>query len=253
MIPALRIEFWKSRRRWLWLVCAALLAVELLWIIWSFHNPSERDRQKGWLYLLYNMPLLNGILFPTIGAVLASRIADVEHKGNTLKLLETIQPKAQLLHAKLVMGFAYLLPIAVIQVAVLLGAGYAVGFYGTPNLTDYWQYGLFTFTSCFAVYELHLLLSLAVKNQMIPLCIGLSGSFVALLLLFLPVGAVRLLCGPYGFFGALSFIYMADWDPDTRVFHLIRMPTPWGEFAVLLAWIAVIYIAARIVLKRKEL
>lgn len=252
-MKALRIEFWKSRRRGLWLVCAALLAVELLWIFWAFHNPSEQDREKGWLYLLYNMPLLNGILFPVIGATLASRVADVEHKGNTLKLLETIQPKAQLFHAKLLLGALYLLPIAVLQVAFLLGIGRFYGFYGTPNPTDYWQYALFTFTPCFGVYALHLALSLRIKNQVVPLCIGLGGSFAALLLMFLPSQLARLLCGPYGYFGALSFIWMFDWNPDTRYYRFERIATPWGAFAALLVWIAVIYLAGRTALRRKEL
>ncbi len=252
-MTALRMEFWKSRRRGLWLVCAALLAVELLWIFWAFHNPSEQERQKGWLYLLYNMPLLNGILFPVIGATLASRTADIEHKGNTLKLLETIQPKAQLFHAKLLLGACHLLPLAALQAAALLGIGFYYGFYGQPDPTNYWQYALFTFTACFAVYALHLALSLTIKNQFVPLCIGLGGSFIALLLMFLPYELPRLLCGPYGFFGALSFIYMSDWDPKTRIYHFLRIPTPWGSFAALLVWIAAIYVFGRIALDRKEL
>lgn len=253
MITAVRMECWKSRRRCLWLVCAALLGVELLWIFWSFHNPSQQEREKGWSYLLYNMPLLNGILFPVIGSVLASRIADVEHKGNTLKLLETIQPKTQLLHAKLLLGAAYLLPIAVIQVFMLLGMGFFYHFYGQPALTDYFEYAFFTSSSCFAVFALQLVLSITIKNQVIPLCIGLAGSFAALLLMFLPSNLARLLFGPYGFFGALSFIYMSDWNPDTRVFTFIRTPTPWDNYAVLLAWVTATYVLGRILLKRKEL
>lgn len=253
MSTALRVEFWKSRRRWYCLLGAALLAVELLWILWAFRSTDAQDREIGWMYMLYNMPLLNGILFPVIGAALASRVVDVEHKGNTLKLLETLQPKVRLLNAKLVLGVFYLLPLAVIQVIVLLGAGRVYGFYGAPVLTDYALYALFTFVACFAIYELQLVLSLTIKNQMVPLCIGLGGAFVALLLMFLPSGLARLLCGPYGFFGALSFILMVDWNKDTRIIHLVRSQTPWGSFAVLLCWMVVIYLAGRAALRRKEL
>lgn len=252
-MTALRMEFWKSRRRGLWLVCAALLGVELLWIIWAFRNPTEKQKALGWLDLMYNMPLLNGVLVPVIAGTLASRIADLEHRGNTLKLLETIQPKTQLFHAKLLFGALHLLPLALLQVSILLVMGFHYGFYGQPNLFDYGLYTLFMFTSCFAIYELHLLLSLAIKNQVVPLCIGLGGSFIALLLMFLPYNFARLLCGPYGFFGALSFIWMEDWDPETRIIKFVRMPTPWGTYAVLIGWIIVIYLAGRIVLKRKEL
>ncbi len=253
MMTALRMEIWKSRRRWLWLICAALLAVELLWIFWAFHHPGEQDRQKGWLYLLYNMPLLNGVLFPVIGGTLASRVADVEHKGNTLKLLETLQTEARLFHAKLLLGMLYLLTIVVLQIVMILGMGVFYGFYGRPVLLDYVQYALFLFTACFAVYAFQLVLSMTVKNQVVPLCIGLAGSFIALLLMFLPYPLPRLLCGPYGFFGALSLVYMKDWNRDTRIFQLVRIPTPWGSFAVLLVWMVVIYLVGRIVLHRKEL
>ncbi len=41
MTTALRMEFWKSRRRGLWLVCAALLGVELLWLFWSFRTGKK--------------------------------------------------------------------------------------------------------------------------------------------------------------------------------------------------------------------
>lgn len=107
---------------------------------------------------------------------------------------------------------------------------------------------------CFhLVFALQLVLSITIKNQVIPLCIGLAGSFAALLLMFLPSNLARLLFGPYGFFGALSFIYMSDWNPDTRVFTFIRTPTPWDNYAVLLAWVTATYVLGRILLKRKEL
>lgn len=253
MTTALRMECWKSRRRGLWLVCATLLGVELLWILWGFQNPSEQELVLGWRYLLYSLPPINGILVPVIAATLASRIADLEHKGNTLKLLETIQPKPQMLNAKLAFGALHLLPFALIQTAGLLGAGFLIGFYGPAPFADYALNGLFTFCTSFAIYGLHLMLSLLIKNQIVPLCIGLGGSFIALLLMFLPADLARLVCGPYGFSGALTFVWMTSWDPDTRVMELTRTPTPWGSFAVLLAWMLAIYIIGRAALKRKEL
>lgn len=253
MTTALRMEFWKSRRRGLWLVCAALLGVELLWLFWSFRSPSEQEKKLGWQYLLYSLPLINGILIPIIAASLASRVADLEHKGNTLKLLETLQPKARLLNAKLAFGALYLLPLAAIQTAVLLGMGFLFGFFGPAPYNDYALNGLFIFCTAFAIYELHLVLSLLIKNQIVPMCIGLGGSFIALLLMFLPSQLARLLCGPYGFSGALSFVWMTSWDPDTRVMELTRMPTPWGVFAVLLIWMFAIYVIGRAALERKEL
>lgn len=253
-MTALRMEFAKSRRRGLWLVCAALLAVEMAWMIWSFRQPSEQDIRLGWMLLFYNMPLLNGILFPIIGATLASRVADVEHKGNTLKLLEAIQPKTQLFHAKLLLGMLYIASLTALQAAAMIAMGLHFGFAGDPPMMDMAQYALFVFTTCFAVYLLQLSLSLTIRNQMVPLCVGLGGSFLGLLLMFIPqMPWVRRLCGPFGYFGVLMFVWMADWDKDTRVMELIRVPSDWASFTMLLGWIVIIYIVGRAVFVRKEL
>lgn len=254
MMTALRMEFAKSRRRGLWLICSALLAVELLWIIWAFRDPDAQDIRLGWLLLFYNMPLLNSLLFPIIGATLASRIADLEHKGNTLKLLEAIQPKPQIFHAKLLLGALYIAALTAVQAAVLLLMGLYHGFAGAPPLVDLAQYSLFVFTTCFAIYVLQLSLSLVIRNQMIPLCVGLGGSFLGLLLMFIPqLPWLRRLCGPFGYYGVLMFVWMADWDKDTRVMELIRVPSDWAGFAMLLGWLVLLYLAGRAAFFRKEL
>ena len=91
MRTALRLEFLKSKRRGLMLTTLLLVGFEVLWIYMAFRNPSANEIQIGWMELLYQVPALNSIILPVTAAVIASRLADVEHKGETWKLLETIQ------------------------------------------------------------------------------------------------------------------------------------------------------------------
>ena len=79
----LRMEFQKIKRKKIALTMCALLCVQFAWLLWSGSHPGENERLNGWISMLYNLPLVSVIMMPTIMSVLASRLADVEHKGNT--------------------------------------------------------------------------------------------------------------------------------------------------------------------------
>lgn len=143
-MTALRLEFFKTKRRGLWMIVGALILCEMAWLLWAFRNPDAEDLRLGWMLLLYNIPLLNGIIFPLIAAVLASRLADLEHKSGSLKLLETVQSPRALFTAKYLCGAAYVLAVNLIESAVLLGMG---AFYGFKGLR---RCGLMGCISCLA-------------------------------------------------------------------------------------------------------
>ena len=90
-MKTLQLEFYKIKSRKVWLTMFVLLSVQLLWGLWAFHDPRDWELQCGWMSLLYHLSLLDGIMIPTMMAVLASRLADIEHKGNTYKQLETLR------------------------------------------------------------------------------------------------------------------------------------------------------------------
>lgn len=60
--------------------------------------------ENGYLMLLYQLPMVNTIFFPVLGMVVASRLCDLEHKGDNLKLLCTLEEKGRLFDAKLLYG-----------------------------------------------------------------------------------------------------------------------------------------------------
>ena len=92
MCKALQMEFWKCRRRMVGLVCLAFVAVQLLWVGRTLFDMTPEELSQGWMLIVYDLILIDAIMMPTTAAVLASRNCDLEHKGSTLKLLETLVP-----------------------------------------------------------------------------------------------------------------------------------------------------------------
>lgn len=175
MIYRLSLELKKTRRRGIWLVPAVLLLVITAWAGRNMDN--ERYLDYGWLMTLFNVPLLNAILIPTAIAVLASRIIDLEHRGNTWKVLETLQRKSDIYITKVLYGFCAVLIFSVLELAAFLVLGYAIGFKGNP---DWWAYGLFfvqTFVISFNLYLLQMIVSLIFFNQAVACAQGCAAAW----------------------------------------------------------------------------
>lgn len=251
-MTALRLEFFKTKRRGLWMIVGALILCEMAWLLWAFRNPDAEDLRLGWMLLLYNIPLLNGIIFPLIAAVLASRLADLEHKSCSLKLLETVQSPRALFTAKYLCGATYVLAVNLIESAVLLGMGAFYGFEGPAPLWAYGLYFLFGLVCGLEILALQLSLSLCIKNQMVSLCIGCGGSFSGLLLMFLPQLPLLRALIPWGHIGALMFVGLRDWNPETRIMNLYYMPIDWPVFALTIAYLVIIFAIGRHAFARKE-
>ena len=100
----LKLEFYKCRRRKILLICAAALGMELLWMGVYFARMEPEEMTEGWMLLLYNLSMVDSIILPLGIATLASRNCELEHKGNTWKLLETMTSPGGLYAAKICWG-----------------------------------------------------------------------------------------------------------------------------------------------------
>ena len=250
-MTALRLEFFKTNRRGLWVIVGALVAVELLWQLWNFHDADETELKWGWMGLLYTMPLLHAIIFPTIVGVLASRLADLEHKSHSLRLLETMQPADQLFAAKYLCGACYVLAVCMVEFAVMRIAGAVFGFWGTP---DVWAYALsfaFELATGLELLAIQLALSMNIRNQMVSLAIGCGGSFVGLLLMFLPQLPILRLLLPWGHTGGLMFVGM-DWNEIDRFQGYYYMDINWTALMAALLCMAVVLFLGQWIFCRKE-
>lgn len=249
---AIALEFYKVRRRKVWLILLALIGVQFLWSLVAYFRmkPTPRLLASGWLSCLQQFSMLNTIVMPFFAAILASRLCDIEHKGQTFKLLETVQPASSLFTAKFLCGATYLAAASVLQTGMMLSLGAARGFDGHPPINLFVLHLLFTFAVSLAVYLLQQILSLQISNQMAPMAVGLAGSFVGLFSLFFPKAVMRLVLWSY--YAVLSPINM-QYDAQTHITRYAVLNPDWGAFAALIIALIVLYILGRSLFVRKEI
>lgn len=250
MKKAVSLEFAKLRGRWLWLLPLLCLAVQGAWLWWNMSGMSHREIVQGWQHYLYQLPAVNAIFLPLLMAVLASRLADVEHKGLMLKQLYTVQSRGKLLLAKLTVGGWYLLWLMAGQLFTMLLVGLYKGFYGPIPWGYFGCYVLFTYTITLCIFLVQLLLSLLICNQAIPLIVGITGSFCGLFSLFLanhPLSKLVL----WTYYSQL-FLCRMDWDRETRITEMYWLEPAWDSFALLMVGFLLTLWAGWRLLERKE-
>lgn len=245
----LQLEFYKCRRRKIVLVCAAVLAVELIWMAVFFTRQDAEDLKWGWMLLLYNLAMVDAIILPISVATLASRNCELEHKGNTWKLLETMARPSQLYTAKLTWGALVLASLLIVRSGIFIAVGIVEGFQGG---IPWGRFGLFTLISwavSMMVYALQQGLSLRFTNQAAALVCGIAGSFLGILSMLFPPALTR--CVPWGYYGLLSLTRM-EWDPDTRFTQFFwQWPQPM-DLVLLCLWTVVFLMVGRTLFVRKE-
>lgn len=102
-MAAFRAELKKAHRRHDLAFCLLLPLILVLWV-GGLAPASEDELSNAYSALFYSIPVLEAILLPVMMAVLASRLWDLEVKGNTLKLLYTLQSRRSLFAGKAVSG-----------------------------------------------------------------------------------------------------------------------------------------------------
>lgn len=245
----LRLEFYKCRRRKIVLVCAAVLAVELVWMGVFFTRQDAEDLKWGWMLLLYNLAMMDAIILPLSVATLASRNCELEHRGSTWKLLETMASPGSLYGAKLAWGALVLAGLLILRSGLFLGVGIAQSFSGP---VPWGRFGLFTLISwavSMMVYALQQGLSLRFANQAAALVCGISGSFLGILSMLFPPALIR--CVPWGYYGLMSLVGM-DWNAVTRVTRFYWQWPQFTDVVLLFLWAAVFLLVGRTLFVRKE-
>ena len=90
-------------------------------------------------------------------------------------------------------------------------------------------------------------------NQMVPLVVGLCGSMLGLILMYLYNWHLRFLF-PWG--GYISTMFVgADWDQETRIITYYYMGSPENGLLAhgfLLIWMVLFYAVGRILFARRE-
>lgn len=245
----LMVEAAKTRRRYIWMPILAILFVQAAWAVWALSRWKKADFSQGWMYFLYQFPLLNCIMMPVAIAMIASRLADAEHKGQTFRLLHTLQRPGRLFDGKLLCGCGYVLLASLLQAAAVIGLGVMYGFGPIP-----WnRLGLFLLGNAsvgITLYLLQQIISMLFQNQLAALIVGLAGAFIGLTALFFSASMQRLVLWSY--YGVLSTVGM-DWNPETKVSVFSWLSYHWGNYIPLVAAFVLLYLIGKTLYTRKEL
>ena len=108
ILTALKAEQMKHRHRKLLLLPVILLLFEFIWAVWSLDPKKPSDLVQGYLSSFYLFPIINSLIYPIFLAVLTNRICDMEIKGDTLKLLYTLEDKKTFYNCKYFMALKYI-------------------------------------------------------------------------------------------------------------------------------------------------
>lgn len=249
----LKCEYLKTRKRYVWITALVITAFELVWTLHG--NYTDVVLENGWMMFLYQLPVINALFLPLLAMIIASRLADIEHKGLMLKQLCPITKKGKLFDAKLMYGLIIIAVSLIIMYGIIVIFGYHIGFRGECPINLYAIFFLFTATTTFVIYILQHTLSLLIKNQIIPFFIGIIGEFVGIISLFLPSAPILRKSILWGYYGVLGFIGMFGWDKDTRYanvrFEIVNID--WTFWCVLIAAGILIYIIGRKIFCEKEI
>lgn len=245
----LKAEAMKQKGKRTILVPVAFLALLFFWTLFLLKGIKQEELPFGYFSLLYQYPVMNAILVPLMVSVTASRICDMEVKGDTMKILFTLEKRGHFFDCKFLMGMKYLVLFFVGQTALIPLSGKLFGF--TQEIP--WKHLLLFFISGFSVATALLLLqeilSLFSHNQILPLIVGLAGSFLGLFSLFFPENIMKLVL--WGYFAVFSTTGM-NWDKTTRISTYYEIPFPVSTFLLFLVFCTAAFLLCRTLIQKKE-
>lgn len=199
MIKTLGLEYFKIRRKKIWIMIILFLIVEMLWSFMSIsHSIAGNPEQAVWESIFFSISSMNGLFMPIISAIVVSRICDMEHKGATWKMLvATNVSRGHLYAAKYICANSLLLYGTLAQIVLMVIFGLAKGFPGSPPIELLIRFIGGTLMTTLAVTALQQWISMAVKNQAFALCLGMLGGFIGMTAGLFPAAARHLFIWSY--------------------------------------------------------
>ncbi|WP_340022496.1 ABC transporter permease [Paenibacillus sp. FSL K6-1096] len=208
---AIILEYYKLRRRRVWAMLTLFLAAELGWAAVSMSISISRSASNAsWEALIFSLSSMNGLFLPILTAIVISRICDMEHKGDTWKMLMTTPAGRRSVYAA-----KYICAVNLVLYGILAQAVFIIGFGMLHKLESPLPLGLLlqftagTLVASLLVAAMQQWVSLAVKNQAFALCLGMLGGFLGTTASLFPA-AVR---------KAVVWSYYLDLSPVTYLYQ----------------------------------
>ncbi|MCL6662749.1 ABC transporter permease [Paenibacillus amylolyticus] len=249
-MKALSLEYYKIRRKRIWVMLSLFLAAEMIWASMSMSISISRSAANAsWEALIFSIASMNGLFLPIISAIVVSRICDMEHKGNTWKMLMTTNiGRNHVYTAKYICANSLILYGILAQAVFIVGFGLSKNISGPLPFSLLVQFVIGTLLTTLAITALQQWLSLTVRNQAFALCLGMLGGFIGTTSGLFPAGVRHLFIWSYYMdLNPVTYIYSAT--SGTYVSGML----PVGLFLAALLMAAIFYFAGNIHVSRKEI
>ena len=194
------LELYKLKHRKVFLAFLVILGVELLFVFSNYGNNKNflnmvsDPAAPAWEDLIIGPAAINGLFFPILAAVIASRICDMEHKGNTWKLLEcNNQNRRSIWFCKFTIVSTLMMLAIFIQAFIIIAYGNSVGIVQPLPVRTLLGFVLGTAMITFVVVTIQVFFSLVCTNQLIPMSIGMIGALIGFISTLLPPGIRNIL------------------------------------------------------------
>ncbi|GAA0398343.1 ABC transporter permease [Paenibacillus motobuensis] len=245
----LSLEFYKLRRRRLFLMIALFLSVELAWIFLSTSISLSRNPDlAGWEGLIMTTASMNGLFLPILSAVVVSLICDMEHKGSTWKLLLSVSvTRGRIYAAKYLCASVLMLFAILLESAAIVGFGKMHQFQGSallPLLMPFLGGAILTNQVVIALQQW---LSLSIKNQAFSLCLGMIGGFIGMAAQLFPAMVRHLFVWSY-----YTELCPVTYDYANSIMRFVTRPIGFILPGILVIMGIVIYIIGRLQVSRQE-
>lgn len=249
MMKTLYMEFYKMRNKGLGFVVIALIAIQMLWALWAMRYMNADELAQGWMSFMYSFAQINCIFMPIFIAVIASRLSDVEHKENYLKLMETFLSQKSIFNSKFLCGSVYIFMAVILQMVLMISLGNFKGVTQQLPVSRLIYYFSTTLIISLTLFLIQLVLSLLFENQMIAFITAITGTFLGLYSLFFDSISKYVI---WGYYGALSVVRM-NWNKDSRIVDFYWVNLPVNQILILGVIFIMLYITGKKLFMRKEL
>ena len=249
-MAAFRAELQKAHRRHDLALCLLIPGIVVLWV-GGLAPADPEELANGYSALLYSLPVIEAVLMPVMMAVLASRLWDMEIKGNTAKLLYTLQSRRSLFAAKAALGLAEIFLIVTLEAAgaPLIGhlQHYTQPYPAAGQAAYLWGC---TFAVDCMIFFSELLLTVLLANPLPALCVGILGTLLGLFSAFMPAWVGYFV--PWGYFIPLNTYRIADWDQASKVVTYMIVPFQWPLLVATVVLAGILFFAAWYAMRNKE-
>lgn len=207
MIANLSLERLKAKRTKAYSISFLILIIAMMWITASNLQYMRVPERRNFSIIVGSFSDLNALLFPIAIALFCSKISDIEHKGNTLKLLiPSGQNIGSLYISKVIYAGLFFTLLTLLQSIMIpvIAKKYQVPF--EINMYLHHLIGL-AIANLFLI-AIQVFLSLKLEKQAISISIGLFGGFLGIMMSRAPEVLRQIL--PWGYIGVLSPVKMVS-------------------------------------------